>query len=230
MTSQTLATFIRWKANVNTSNPWDDTSLLPIVNIAKDNISQAIAQVNSDYFGEKSTTDSIAGQGEYTNPGDLMLFKRIEVSYTSTATGNFYPATPVSLDGLSPYGEDWYQANQSSSQPLVRFDDTGFNLYPAPTSTSAGLALIRMFYVPKRPDLTSLTDTTDLQSLTGIGTFFHELIGDYVVNQIRFKKGELSAQDVQDFNAHIVDELVPSAFRKVGTTQSSLPPDTGLQY
>lgn len=231
MTPQKLANTLRWKANVSTSAPFDDTNLLQVVNTAKDDISQAIVQVNPDYFEEDSVTDSVSGQGEYTKPSDLLLMKRVEVSYSDTNTGSFTPARIVTLQDISDYGIDWYQMNQSTGQPMVRFADTGFFIYPTPASTSFGTGFIKLWYVPKRSDLTSLSDSTnDIETITGIGFIFHSLIQDLVVNEIKFKKGELTQLDVQDSKQNILDILVPAAFRTLSTTQSTLPNDSRLQY
>lgn len=234
MTPSALISYIRWKGDAPTTTPWDNASLLPFVNTAKDNVAAAIAQKNPDYFGETSTTATVLSQQEYTKPSDLMLFKRMDVSYTDTNVGSYYPARKVTLDELMPLGEDWYANNQPPQSPLIRFDDTGFFLYPYVGSTSSlsvGSAFIRLWYVPKRVDLTDLTDNTnDIETTTEIGSVFHELIADIVVNQIKYKKGELTAMDVQDNNAHILNVLVPQSFRQISTTKSSLPTDAWLQY
>lgn len=233
MTPLVLASYIRWKGNVGTASPWDNASLLPIANIAKDNISQAIVQINPDYFGEVSHTDTVQNQQEYTKPSDLLLMKRVEVSYTDSNVGSFYPARVITLSELRGFGEDYYANYTDIAHPMVRFDDTGFFLYPTPGAQSAatfGSALLKLWYVPKRTDFANLTEAvTDIESSTGIGSFFHELIGDIVINQIKYKKGDLTQEDMQDANQHILDVLVPSAFRKLSTVTSSLPPDTALQ-
>ncbi|HZS47228.1 MAG TPA: hypothetical protein VFC63_19295 [Blastocatellia bacterium] len=232
MTPAALATYIQFKGNIPSNvTPWTNANILTISNIAKDNIAQAIAQVNPDYFGENSTADTVSGQQEYTKPTDLMLMKRIDISYTDTNPGSYYPADIVTLSQLKPLGEDWYANFQPIDKPMVRFDDTGFFAYPKPQTGTSGSAFIRLWYVPKRTNLTDMTDNTnDIETTTGIGSFFHELIGDIVINQIKFKKGELTQQDLQENNAHILDILVPSAFRTLSTPKSSLPGDTALQY
>lgn len=228
-----LASYIRWEGNVSTAVPWDNASLLPIVNMSKDQLAQAIVQINPNYFGENSHTDSVQNQQEYTKPSDLMLMKRVDVSYTDTNVGSFYPAKIVTLADLQPMGEDYYAANQPINQPLIRFDDTGFFLYPTPGangSTTYGTGFIRLWYVPNRADLTDLTDSTnDIEALTGIGAKFHELIGMIVMNHIKNKKGELSALDMQNANQHILDVLVPQAFRELSVQQSNMPSDTQYQ-
>jgi hypothetical protein len=232
MTPATLAAYIQFKGNIPSNvSPWTNANMLILTNIAKDNVSQAIVQVNPDYFGETSTADTVNAQQEYTKPTDLLLMKRVDVSYTNTQAGSYNPAKIVTLADLRDQGEDYYATYQPTTSPMVRFDDTGFFLYPKPTSTTYGSAFLRLWYVPKRTDLANLAESsTDIETTTGIGSFFHELIGDIVVNQIRFKKGELSQQDLQQNNQHIIDVLVPSAFRTLSTVSSNIPSDTYLQY
>lgn len=231
MTQSSLASYIRWKGNVSTALPFDNTSLLPIINNAKDQVAQAIVQVNPDFFGDVSTTTTVSGQQEYTRPSNLLLMKRIDVSYTDTNTGSYHMAQPTTLAELKDHGEDWYAANQSQTEPLYRFDDTGFFLYPTPTSTSAGAAFLRLFWVPKPADFADLTEAvTDIQDLNGFTPNFQQLIGDLTVYMIREKKGEITALDVQKNQAHIMDTLVPSAFRILSTTQAPIPHDANLQY
>ncbi len=230
MTQSALASYIRWKGNVSTASPFDNTSLLPIINNAKDQVCQAIVQVNPDYFGERSTADTISGQQEYTRPSSLLIMKRIAVSYTDTNPGSYVWANSIRLQEMT-FDEDWYANNQPITNPLYRFDDTGFNLYPKPTSTSAGSAFLKLFWVPKPTDFTDLTEnTTDIQDYNGIGVLFQELIGDMMVEMIKGKKGTITALDVQKNQQHILDILVPGAFRELSTTSSDLPDDTLLQY
>lgn len=231
MTPSALYSRIQFKGNIpNNVAPWTSANILAEVNIAKDNIAQAIVQVNPSYFGETSTTQTVAGQQEYTKPTDLLLMKRIDVSYTDTNPGSFKPAREITLAQL-PLGEDWYGTYQSTGDPMFRFDDTGFFMYPTPQTGQTGSAFLRLFYVPKRSDLANLTDsTTDIESSTGIGSMFHELICDIVINQIKFKKGELTQLDVQNNNQHILDILVPSAFRELSTPKSNMPSDAKYQY
>lgn len=235
MTPAKIYSYICWKGNVPTTTPWDVASLLPIVNVAKDNIAGKIAMKSPDYFGEASTTATVTAQQEYTKPTDLMLFKRMDVSYTDTNPGSYFNARKVTLAELMPLGEDWYANFQPPTKPLVRFDDTGFQLYPTPNTTNnqtqVGAAFIRLWYVPKRPDLANLTEATaDIETTTEIGSIFHESIGDIVVNQIKYKKGELTQMDVTDNNNHILENLIPQAVREIGTSRSSLPTDAWLQY
>ncbi|HXB11925.1 MAG TPA: hypothetical protein VNZ45_08075 [Bacteroidia bacterium] len=246
MTPSTLAAYIRWKGNVPTTTPWDNTTLLPIVNIAKDNIAAAIARRNPDYFGENSTAATVTAQEEYTKPADLMLFKRMDVSYTDTNAGSYKRARKVTLDELSSIpnsnlndiggdlGEDWFANFQPPSAPLVRFDDTGFFLYPIPgaqSATNVGAAFIRLWYVPKRVDLANLTESSiDIETTTEIGSVFHENIGDIVINQIKFKKGELTQQDTTNNINHILENLIVQSFREISTKNSSMPGDSWLQY
>jgi hypothetical protein len=230
MTNQQIANYLRWKGNVSTAIPWDDASLLPLVNIAKDNIAQAIVRVNPNYFGTVSDANTISGQQDYQKPANLLILKRLDISYTDTNPGSYNPALETTLDQLQPMGEDWYATYQSITSPLYRFDDTQLFIYPIPTATTSGTAFMRLWYVLRRTDLPDLSGSTDIETLTGIGNTFHELIGDIVVNQIKYKKGEFTQLDVQDLNQHILDELVPAAFRKLSTTTSNLPDDTSLQY
>ena len=158
MTPSQLMSYVRFEANVPTASPFDNTTLLPIVNAAKDSITQAIIQVNPDYFGEVSTTTTVSGQQEYTKPDGLILFKRADIAYADpTIVGNLKPAKKVTLDDLRPYGEDYYAQNQPINSPLIRFDDTGFFIYPSPTSTTSGTAYMKLWWVPKRTDLTALS-------------------------------------------------------------------------
>jgi hypothetical protein len=134
-----------------------------------------------------------------------------------------------------PLGEDWYANFQPPTKPMVRFDDTGFFLYPIPNTTSnqtsVGTAFIRLWYVPKRVDLANLTEATvDIETTTEIGSIFHESIGDIVVNQIKFKKGELTQMDVTNNTNHILENLIPQSTRLIGDVRSSLPTDAWLQY
>jgi hypothetical protein len=231
MTPSQLMSYARWTTNINSVAPFDNATLLPLVNTAKDNISQAIIQINPDYFGEISTAQTISGQQEYTKPAGLVIMKRIDVSYTDTNVGSYYPGTEITLNDISKLGEDWYATYQPTTTPLYRFDDTGFFLYPTPQATTSGSAFLRLWWVPKRTNFTDLTDSTnDIESSTGIGGIFHPLIGDILVNWIRNKQGTLSAMDVQNNNQHVLDILVPSAFRQLSTTTSKLPNDTKLQY
>lgn len=231
MTPVELYTYIRFNGNVpNDVAPFTASNILLLTNIAKNNIALAIAKLNPDYFGQVATAATVADQQEYTEPDDLMLLKRLDISYTNTDVGQYNPAQIVTLAELMPLGEDYYAANQSPSNPKVRYDDTGFFFYPKPQTGQTGSAFIRLWYVPQRPDLDNLTEyLIDIDTITGIGIQFHELIGDYVVNFIKGKKGELATLDVQKYNRHILDVLVPGAFRQLSTVKSSLPGDTQLQ-
>lgn len=231
MTPVQLYQYIRFNGNVpNDVAPFSADNILLLTNIAKNNIALAIAKLNPDYFGDVATTDTVADQQEYTKPTDLMLFKRMDISYTDTNVGSYKPARKVTLAELMPEGEDYYAANQPTLDPLVRFDDTGLFTYPRPQTGQTGSAFIRLWYVPQRPDLENLTGyLVDIELLTGIGEQFHELIGDYVVNYIKGKKGELSQLDVQKYNRHILEVSVPGAFRQLSTVKSSLPSDIALQ-
>lgn len=210
--------------------PFTAANILLLTNIAKNAISLKIAKLNPDYFGDVDTAATVAGQQEYTKPADLMLFKRLDISYTTTDVGQYHPAQLVTLAELMPLGEDYYAANQPTTSPKVRFDDTGLFTYPTPQTGQTGSAFLRLWYVPKRPDLTNLTEyLIDIETTTGIGYLFHELIGDYVVNFIKGKKGELTALEVQKNNIHILETLVPAAFRELSTVKSSIPNDLQFQ-
>jgi hypothetical protein len=221
--------YIRWKANVDSNSPYDNTTMLPIVNMAKNDVAQAIAQVNPNYFAETSTTATVSGQSYYAKPADFMLFRRMDVSFSNTSTGSFYPARTVSLAEFG-YGEDWYVANSSTDKPLIREEGKYFYIYPQPTSTTAGAQFLKLWYVPVPPDFTDLTSTTDIHTLTGIGAPFHGLIADEVVNEIRGREGILTPLQVREANDEIRDSLVPAAFSSISTFQASLPSDTTLQY
>lgn len=230
MTPLKFITLARWRAGVNTSSPWDNTSMLSNVNFTISDMALAIMKVNPDYFEDTATTDSISGQQEYTKPSDLQLLKRFEISYTNSSVGSFKPAKLVTLSDLVDQGEDWYYTNQSTSNPLVRLADTGFRTYPRPNATTAGVAFIRLFYVPTRPSITDLTDdTTDIENTTGLGAVFHEAMVDMLVNQIRAKKKEITALDVQKLNAEIKSRIDPAAYRVPTTFTSALPSDSNLQ-
>ncbi len=222
-------TYIRWKAGVDNLTPYDDTTLLPIVNIAKNEIAQAIIEKNTDYFGEIATFNTVSAQGEYTNPSDLMLFKRIEVSYSGTSVGSYTPARFVTSEDMTN-GEDWHAANASTSAPVVIADDTGFRLYPNATTSTFGPSYAKIYYVPFRPDFSSLAAATDITTLTGIGPQFHHLIGDKVINLIREKQGIMTLQDVRLHDEEIKDSLQPAAYRNISMPVSDTPSDRHLQY
>lgn len=221
--------YIRWKANVDANSPYDNTTLLPIVNIAKNDVAQAIAQVNPNYFAETSTTASVAGQSYYQKPTDFLLFRRMDVSYSNTNTGSFNPARMTTLAEFG-YGEDYFTANADTAHPLIREEGQYFYIYPQPTSSTAGATFIKLWYVPLPADFTDLTLTTDIQTLTGIGKPFHPLIAEYVVNEIRGKQGILTPLQVREENDKVRDTLVPSAFSSISTFQSTVPSDGHLQY
>lgn len=230
MTPKKFIDLVRWRGNINTSSPWADADLLPNVLHTIDDMAQAIMQVNPDYFEETSTANSIADQQEYTKPTDLALLKRLDVSFTDTLPGSYKPARQKTLAQLSDQGEDWYAANQPQSNPLFRFADTGLFLYPKPTTGHTGVAFLRLWYVPTRPDLANLTeDTIDIETTTGIGQIFHEPMVDMMVNHIKAKKGDITALDVKKLNDQIKDMIDPSAYRTLSTFTGDLPSDTHLQ-
>lgn len=234
MTPIQLMSYVRFEANVSNTAPFDDTTLLPIFNAAKDEISLAIIRQNPDYFGEVSTTATVNAQQEYTKPDGLLLMKRIDVAYSDpTVVGAYRPATFKTLDQLKPYGEDYYAANQSTSDPVVRFDDTGFFIYPKPGVGNAinyGAAYLRLWWVQKRADVSSLSDAiSDVETTTGIGSVFHTLIGDILINWIHRKQTVLSPEEASANNQRILTELVPAAFRIPSAQRAQLPDDYQYQ-
>jgi hypothetical protein len=223
-----LAAYVRWKANVDANSPYDNTTLLPIFNMAKNDVAQAIAQVNPNYFAETSTTTTVSGQSYYAKPTDFLLFRRMDVSYSGTDVGDFTPTRMTTLAEFN-YGEDWFSAYSDTSHPLIREEGGYFYIYPAPTATTAGAQYLKLWYVPLPADFTDLSLTTEIFTLTGIGKPFHKLIGDEVVNEIRGKKGELTASQVLEANMEIRDTLIPAAFSSISTFSNPLPNDTYLQ-
>lgn len=221
--------YIRWKANVDTNSPYDNSTLLPIVNIAKNDVAQAIAQVNPNAFAETSTAATVSGEGYLQKPSDLLLFRRLAISYTNTNSGSYNWAKMVSLGELD-MGEDYYASYGDTAFPLVRDEGAYFKISPTPTSTTAGSAFAQLWYTKLPPDLTDLTVSTDIFTLTGIAKPFHQLIAEYVVNEIRGKQGILTPLQVREENDKVRDALVPSAFSSISTFQSTLPSDGHLQY
>jgi len=229
MTPSKLATLIRWKAHVDSNSPYDNTSLLPVVNSNKDDLAVAIAKENEDYFEEESTFETVIGQGEYTEPDDLMMYKGIAVSYSGLA-GSWIPARKVSLTELS-MGEDYYELNQPTDQPLWRPADTGFRIYPAAISGTAGAAYGRIYYIPKRSDLANLTESvTDIKSTTGIGSEFHDLLVDLNVIDIKQKEGTIRLDQAMKLKRDILDNLVPAVFKLPGLLSANIPSDRHLQF
>ncbi len=226
-----LYSLIQFKGNIPSDTaPWTAANILLVVNNKIDKLAQAIAQVNPDYFGEVSTTDTVANQQEYTMPSDLLLFKRMDISYSDTNPGSYHPARKVNLSQLKPQGEDYYAKYQSTSDPLVRLDDTGLFTYPEPQTGTTGTAFIRLWYVPQRTHLPDLTNsTTDIATTTGITQTFHEMLIEMVVDEIKEKKGEITPLDVQTRQQNILDVLVPAAFKDTSTPNSELPNDIQLQ-
>jgi hypothetical protein len=229
MTVAQLMSFIRWKANVDSNSPYDNTTLLPIVNIAKNDVAQAIAQVNPNAFAETSTTATVSGEGYLQKPSDFLLYRRMAVSYSNTNPGSYNWARMVSLGELD-MGEDYYASYGDTAFPLVRDEGTHFKISPTPTSTTAGAAFAQLWYTKLPPDFTDLTLTTDIFTLTGITKPFHQLIGEYVVNEIRGKQGVLTPLQVREENDKVRDALVPSAFSSISTFQSNVPSDVHLQH
>jgi hypothetical protein len=224
-----LASYIRWKANVDTNTPYDNTTLLPIVNIAKNDVAQAIAQVNPNYFAETSTTASVSGQSYYQKPSNFLLFRRMDVSFSNTNTGSFNPARMTTLAEFD-YGEDYFNVNSSIAYPLIREEGNYFYIYPQPTATTSGVQFLKLWYVPLPDDFTDLTVTTDISTLIGIGKPFHKLIADQVVNEIKGKQGILTPLQIREANDEIRDTLVPAAFSNISTFNVSVPSDGHLQY
>jgi hypothetical protein len=229
MTPAQLMSYIRWKANVDTTSPYDNTTLLPIVNIAKNDVAEAIAQVNPNYFAETSTTASVSGQSYYQKPSNFLLFRRMDVSFSNTNTGSFNPARMTTLAEFG-LGEDYFNVNSNTAAPLIREEGQYFYIYPQPASSTAGAQFLKLWYVPLPDDFTDLTLTTDISTLTGIGKSFHSLIGDIVINEIRGKQGILSPLEVQEQNMKLKDTLVPAAFSSISTFQATTPSDSYLQY
>jgi hypothetical protein len=230
MTPAQLASYIRWKANVDSNSPYDNTSLLPIVNAQKNKLAQAIVQVNPDYFGSTDIKTTVNNTQNYSKPADFLQFKRLDLSYTGTTTGSFRPATIVTLNDFTE-GEDWYRLNAPLDKPLARIEGNNLYIYPTPTAATAGTSYYKLFYIPLPADLANLTESsTDMAATTGIGAIFHPLIGDLVVNEIKGKQGDLSTLDVRNEEKELLDILVPAAFNYPSSFSSGLPSDTQLQY
>jgi hypothetical protein len=229
MSPAQLMGYVRWKANVDTNAPYDNTTMLPIVNMAKNDVAQAIAQVNPNYFAETATTASVAGQSYYAKPDNFLLYRRMDVSFSDTNTGSFNPARLTTLAEFY-LGEDWFNVNSSTTSPLIREEGKYFYIYPTPTSSTDGAQFLKLWYVPLPDDFTDLTLTTDIHALTGIGKSFHQLIADEVVNEIRGKQGTLTPLEVREANDEIRDTLVPAAFSSISTFNASVPADGHLQY
>ncbi|MDQ3816110.1 MAG: hypothetical protein M3362_00280 [Acidobacteriota bacterium] len=197
--------------------------------MAKNEVAQAVAQVNPNAFAETSTTATVAGQGYLQKPSDFLLFRRMAISYTDTNPGSYRWGRVVNLGELD-MGEDYYASYGDTANPLIRDEGGYFKISPTPTATTSGAAFAELWYTKLPADFTDLTSNSDIFTITGITKPFHGLIGDVVINEIRGKQGTLTPLQVREENEKVKDTLVPAAFSSIGTFQSSVPNDTYLQY
>lgn len=221
--------YIRWKANVDSSSPYDNATLLPLVNIAKNDVAQAIAQVNPNYFGDVETYNTSAGNNSITKPDDFLLFRQLDISFSNTNPGSFSAARMMTLAEMG-YPEDYWQTYGDTTRPVVREEGNTYRFYPSATASTAGTGFVKLHYTPLPADFTDLTLTTEIAVLTGIGKVFQPLIADFVINEIKGKQGILTPLEVRESNDEIRDALVPAASSSLGTFSTFTPPDTHLQY
>lgn len=228
MTIAQLAAYVRWKAGVDNISPYDNASLLPVFNFAKNRVAQAIAQINPNYFSATEVKTTIANTNIYAKPSDLLLLKRLELSYRDTNPDSYRVARPVTQAQMK-LSDSWFAQNASISDPLYRDEGVNYVIYPTVTAATAGAMFYKLWYVPYPPDFTDLGSTSAIQLITGIGPMFDEIIGEFVVLSIKGKQDELTQIETRKAQVDLLDTLVPAAFQQLSTIESNLPSFTNLE-
>ena len=141
-------------SDTNTTSNQIEPSLVYLwMNLAYHDLVEEIKnKVSADFFYDYWTTNTVAGQNEY----DLAIadndtigidkISQIGIKYTTTDT----QFTQVVLTDASVWDKtpEWYETNQSGSNPIYLIRDNSIFIYPTPTVSVTNGLRVHGIYTP----------------------------------------------------------------------------------
>jgi len=141
---------------------WTDTELNVLINSYYHRVYSSVIDVFEDYSPlSVSTSDTVAGQQEYSLPTDFLKVRRAEINYDISNSGStFAKALPVTMDAVRKdlANENTLLTIKRGAVYYLRANVIGF----IPIPDKAGDEAIKLWYYPLQSDLTADSDTIDL--------------------------------------------------------------------
>ena len=136
----------REQAGWVTSAQFPSAWLLKYANVVYKEMQNAlIRKVNENYFYDIFTTDTVAGQNEYTlrtaDNNDIGMKKIISANIKRKDTDTYYSKLDHSSTALSSQAIDEQKANPDQ-QPFIQIKDGSVFIFPAPTESIVGWLMV----------------------------------------------------------------------------------------
>jgi hypothetical protein len=154
-TLQTVVNRTRVITRTN-SNTLTDAQVLALSNETNLDIERELAQNNVEEFGVVAYTD-VSTSTNYDKPTNLLKYLRLEINYVdSDDTTKWRKVNFVDLPNLPRVWQDFVNSNPEIQSAM---DDFGGQFYPAPLADNAVTAGLRIWYLAKINDYTSVSNT-----------------------------------------------------------------------
>lgn len=154
-TLQTVVNRTRVITRTN-SNTLTDAQVLALSNETNLDIERELAQNGVEEFGVVAYTD-VSTTTNYDKPTNLLKYLRLEINYTDADdTTKWRKVNFVDLPNLPRVWQDFVNSNPEIQSAM---DDFGGQFYPAPLSDNAVTAGLRIWYLAKIDDYTSVSNT-----------------------------------------------------------------------
>lgn len=172
MNVQRIATMVRRKTHVNTTQ-YTDTELVEDLNELKDEVwSSFCSRVQADYNWEKWFATTVSWQSEYTVPEAasnlswLKMVKWVAVNYDWAAYSNwdlvYNKATLVNPNTLWKHW-NYYVENQPKETPLYFISDRSVFIAPAPVESEPWVERLEIMGLRNIVDWTISTDESEMR-------------------------------------------------------------------
>lgn len=143
-----------------TTNDLGTSELLTYLNQKKDEVFEAIVEVNEDFLLTSSYLDMTANTQDVALPTGSVKLKRLERTDDGT---NWYLSVPLDINEIGHATDSTtINNNFTTTEPYHDVKGGVLSLLPVPTATiTNGL---RAWYVPTPADMSAVTDTLTLPS------------------------------------------------------------------
>ena len=171
-----------------TSITLPDSRLLDLINETDLDIQKKLAFNGIDLFGTIKSTSLVANQESYDLPDDLLVIVRLEANYDDPTDDTKWKK--LERTDLANIPTKWFDLIKSQPKTNALYDLFGGQIITCPRSKENQTSGLRLWYVAKRTDFTSASDTipSELDKHWGVlawGTAYNYLeeVGDVKANR-----------------------------------------------
>lgn len=150
-----------------------------------------IVLMNEGLLENRATSDSVAGQNEYSLPADILVLKHIQ--FKDQGQDSYFNVKPLNLNDFNAYIDGWDGTTFQRGTPTVYTVFAGKILF-FPTPDTAQTAAIKVYYNRKPVVVVLTTDTPDLPELYHEALVKHCLTMAYQLDE-DWDAAQLKVQD-----------------------------------